>query len=98
MFYLKLHVGNMIKKISILVLGLLFLSQSVSFGQEQSKIKISGLIKDQNNQPLPFVNIFLKDSFDGDVSDSTGFFEFVTTLTGDQVFFIEKVLHTWILK
>lgn len=46
---------------------------------------VTGTVADQNNKPLPFVNVFFKDGFEGDVTDSTGYFEFSTTKTGERI-------------
>jgi len=69
----------------ILLLGFTLVTQTISFSQDQQKIKVSGFVQDQNNKPLPFVNVFFKDSFEGDVSDSTGNFEFFTTQDGKRL-------------
>ena len=71
------------KRFLLIQMILLIALFSHSLGQD--KTKISGTITDHNNAPLPFVNVFFKDSFEGVVSDSTGYFEFNTSLTGGQV-------------
>ncbi len=59
-------------------LFLIFLSASI-FAQT----KISGKITDENNQPLPGANIYLKDTYDGISSEADGTFSFVTDEEGD---------------
>jgi len=71
------------KRFLLIQMILLIALFSHSLGQD--KTKISGTITDHNNAPMPFVNVFFKDSFEGVVSDSTGYFEFNTSLTGGQV-------------
>ncbi|MFQ6114589.1 MAG: carboxypeptidase-like regulatory domain-containing protein [bacterium] len=45
---------------------------------------ITGTVVDEKGTPIPYVNVFFKNSFDGDVSDSTGHFEILTKKTGLQ--------------
>ncbi|MFQ5865730.1 MAG: carboxypeptidase-like regulatory domain-containing protein [bacterium] len=77
---------NLIKGFSIIgfVLVSLLLSSS-SYSQTTRVTKITGIILDERGAPIPYVNVFLKNGFDGDVSDSTGYFEIVTEKTGRQV-------------
>lgn len=49
-----------------------------------SQTRISGKILDEKNQPLPGVNVFLKNTFDGASTDQEGLFSFETTETGPQ--------------
>ena len=53
-------------------LSLFLLMLSPVFGQT----KISGKVTDQKKQPLPGVNIFIKDTYDGTTSDANGNFSF----------------------
>lgn len=46
----------------------------------QNKIVIKGITVDDNNSPLPFVNIFVSSSFDVTSSDKNGNFEFITEI------------------
>jgi len=46
---------------------------------------IRGIVQDSNGAALPYVNLFLKNSYEGDVSDSTGHFEILTKKTGRQI-------------
>jgi hypothetical protein len=48
----------------------------------QGKTVIEGTVQDENNNPLPYVNIFLLNSSDGAMSDGNGTFTFRTLLTG----------------
>jgi hypothetical protein len=51
----------------------------------QKKTIIEGTIKDENNNPLPFVNVFLLGSSDGSMSAEDGTFMFRTSLTGKAI-------------
>ncbi|OOG70561.1 TonB-dependent receptor [Algoriphagus sp. A40] len=68
-------------KIRLILLAYFFLSQTLAFGQTL----ISGKVLDEKGNPLPGVNVFIKGSFDGTSSDTSGAFEFETTETGDQL-------------
>lgn len=48
----------------------------------QEKIRIEGTIKDEKNNPLPFVNVFILNTTDGGMSDDQGNFSFRTTAKG----------------
>ncbi len=48
----------------------------------QNKTIIEGVIRDGNNNPLPFVNVFLLNSSDGSMSAEDGTFLFSTSLKG----------------
>jgi vitamin B12 transporter len=48
----------------------------------QKTTVIEGTVKDENNNPLPFVNVFLLNSSDGGMSAGNGTFLFRTSLTG----------------
>lgn len=48
-----------------------------------SQTKISGKITDENNQPLPGANIYLKDTYDGVSSETDGTFSFTTDEIGE---------------
>jgi len=52
----------------------LFLS-CASFAQ----LKLSGVVVDQNNEPLPFVNVYKENTTEGDVTNENGLFSFITT-------------------
>ncbi|WP_026952523.1 TonB-dependent receptor [Algoriphagus mannitolivorans] len=66
----------------ILVLFLLPLLFSV---EAFSQTKVSGRVLDEKNQPLPGVNVFLKNTFDGGSTDKEGNFSFETGESGPQV-------------
>lgn len=57
----------------ICIMGVLF---NNSFAQ--SKIMIKGMVHDENNKPLPFVNIFIQNSSEGTTSGDDGYFKFFT--------------------
>ncbi|MFQ5632933.1 MAG: TonB-dependent receptor domain-containing protein, partial [bacterium] len=48
----------------------------------QNEKSISGVILDTKGRRLPYVNVFLKDTFVGTASDSSGYFSFTTDETG----------------
>lgn len=52
----------------------------ILFGQTT----IKGLLSDNNGKPIPYANIYLKNSGDGATSDSSGRFEFQTMLKDSQ--------------
>ncbi len=59
----------------------LFLFTSVlSFAQ----VTISGKVLTQNSEPIPGVNIYIENTYDGASSDGEGNFSFETTETGEQ--------------
>ncbi|MFQ5823073.1 MAG: TonB-dependent receptor domain-containing protein [bacterium] len=64
---------------------LLLLLTPFSYSQIKNVTKITGVILDKKGAPIPYTNVFIKNSFDGDVSDSTGYFEIVTKKTGKHV-------------
>jgi hypothetical protein len=68
----------MIKKIALLVI--LFFSSFVFVEAQQNKklIQFSGVVVNGDSlQPIPFVNIMIKNSYHGTVSDYYGYFSFV---------------------
>ncbi len=65
----------------LLLVASLFLV-NVVFAQSST---IKGIIKDNKGNPIPGVNITIKDSYDGATSDSTGKFSFKTSEKGDQL-------------
>ncbi|MDH3269293.1 MAG: TonB-dependent receptor, partial [Ignavibacteria bacterium] len=72
---------NLVTKILLPVIFLIISSSSL-FAQIESKI-ITGIIKDESNVSLAYVNVFLLDSFDGAMSDDNGKFSFTTSQTGE---------------
>ncbi|WP_297337335.1 carboxypeptidase-like regulatory domain-containing protein [Algoriphagus sp.] len=58
-----------------------FISPLLAYGQTQ----ISGRVIDEQGEPLPGVNVFIKNSYDGATSSGDGSFEFLTSVEGDQV-------------
>lgn len=65
----------------ILCLGFPF----VLFSQESQKVVVRGIIIDENKKPLQYVNVLLVGSFDGDVTNQDGKFQFTTQKIGTQV-------------
>ena len=72
---------NIVTKIFLSIIFLITASSSLS-AQEKSK-NIRGIITDDANGPLAYVNVFILDSFDGAMSDATGKFSFTTTQMGE---------------
>lgn len=44
-------------------------------------IKIDGAVTDENNKPLPYVNVYLLNSTDGEMTNENGMFNFSTKLS-----------------
>ncbi|NNJ53341.1 MAG: TonB-dependent receptor [Ignavibacteriaceae bacterium] len=61
----------------LIIIGSSFLS-----AQDASKI-IKGIITDDANGPLAYVNVYILDSFDGAMSDEEGKFSFTTIQSGE---------------
>lgn len=68
-------------------LSLAFILSSSIFSQT----KISGKITDENNQPLPGANIYIKDTYDGTSSEADGTFAFTTDEEGEFVLVVSFV-------
>jgi vitamin B12 transporter len=66
------------KHITVLLLLIL-----LSFKGINAQTKISGRILDQKKQPVPGVNVLIKDSYDGASSDVNGNYSFTSTDTGE---------------
>lgn len=64
--------------------SVLFLLLIVGF-QLSAQTTIKGVILTKNNKGIPAINVAIKDSYDGTITDSTGKFEFTTTETGDKI-------------
>ena len=56
---------------------LLFISCSISQAQ------ITGTVTDENNTPLPFVNIYLQGSYNGTTSNDDGIYQLDINKTGN---------------
>ncbi len=48
-------------------------------------LTISGTVKDQKKQPVPYANILVKDSYDGASADANGNYSFTTDATGSVI-------------
>ena len=73
----------MLKQLTLFIL----LLTSQAYGQTT----ISGVVKEMSGTTIPGANIYLKDSFDGDVSSLDGRFSFTTDLTGQQTIIVSFV-------
>ncbi len=69
--------------IRILLPWCLFLFVSIAFSQEMSVLQ--GTVVDETDLPLPYVNIYVENTFDGTISDENGNFTFQTFATGNAV-------------
>ena len=69
----------------IFIIGLFFIN--LLFG---STI-IRGNVTDQDSNPIPYANIFIKDSFDGTSSDEKGQFLFETTENGERIIVVSFI-------
>jgi hypothetical protein len=72
---------DLYKHISFLIGFLLTCLAASSFGQT----KISGIVKDVKEEPVPGANIVIKNSYDGTSSSSDGSFSFTTSEKGERV-------------
>lgn len=70
--------------IILLIAGLISLSA-------QDKTRIEGIIKDDKNKPVPYVNVFLLNTTDGTMSDEEGNFSFKTSANGKVVLIVSIV-------
>jgi hypothetical protein len=57
----------------------------------QAQTKISGLITNQNNEPLPGANVYLKDTYDGVSSGTDGTFSFTTDEKGEGILVVSFI-------
>ena len=54
-------------------------------------IIITGKVTDENNEPIIYANVYLKDTFDGTSSDENGEFQFETYESGLQTLVVSYV-------
>ena len=64
-----------------LIITLIYLLPSLLLAQT----KLSGTVNDPKGNPLPGVNVFIKDTYDGATTDINGHFNFSTDETGKHV-------------
>ena len=57
-------------------IAFLFLLFSITI---QAQVKVSGVVLDEQNQPLPFVNVYLKKTTIGTVTDEQGRFKLTSS-------------------
>ncbi len=63
---------------SIVILALLVSALPQLFSQEEKKlVQLSGVVRDENQHPLQFVNILILNKHRGTISDTRGMFSFV---------------------
>jgi hypothetical protein len=75
----------MIKRLFIVGFLIVLATNSLQ-AQEHKLIELSGIVTDQNQQPLSFVNIIIKNKERGTISDIRGMFSFPAQ-TGDTILF-----------
>jgi hypothetical protein len=83
----------MYKKLQLSLVKIVFLfliiSQGVAFSQvsDSTLVQFSGIVVTADSlKPIPFVNIFIKDSWRGTITDLYGFFSFVAHKDDDILF------------
>ncbi len=64
--------------------GLLLLTAGLSL-MSFAQITVKGVVKDNRGKPLYGINVSIKDSYDGAISDSSGKYSFVTFEKGQQL-------------
>ncbi len=57
---------------------LIFIIALISLSYSNAQISITGVVTDEKNVPLPGVNVYIKDTYDGATTDEKGKFSFVT--------------------
>jgi hypothetical protein len=62
-----------------LLILFLLIASIISFPQT----KISGRVTDEDGEPLPSANVYLKDTYDGFSTDTDGYYSFTTSETGE---------------
>jgi vitamin B12 transporter len=69
----------------------LFISILLAVQTLSAQTKISGKITDQKKQPIPGVNVLIKDSYDGGTTDADGNYSFAVSDTGEVVIAISMI-------
>ncbi len=78
-------VNSCMKRVKLIIVFITITTiLNVVYGIDVRGVIIRGCVKDKNGMPLPYANVFLKDSFEGTITDSTGNFSFVTRRIGTQ--------------
>ena len=77
-------------------LKLLLLFALLLFGYCQAQIQ--GNVTDTNNQPLPFVNIFIENSYTGTTSNEEGYYELNISKTGDYILVFQSLGYKTVKK
>lgn len=72
---------NLLSLLTLLLLNFTLFSQT----------QISGFVKDKSGNPIIFASVSIKDSYDGDVTDTLGFYSFKTSETGEKILSISCV-------
>jgi len=65
-------------KIPLLAFLILSVLPIQIFAQEEKFIQMSGVVYNQNSEPIPYVHIVSKTTWRGTISDRTGLFSFIT--------------------
>lgn len=56
-----------------------------------AQVKVSGVVRDGKNHPIPSASITIQNSYDGSTSDSAGKFAFKTTEKGEQTIVVSSI-------
>ncbi|MFZ6033900.1 MAG: TonB-dependent receptor [Melioribacter sp.] len=51
----------------------------------QSRTTVKGYVKDADGKPIPYVNVFIEGSFEGAMTNESGYFEFVSSKRGKAI-------------
>ena len=67
---------------------------TLALGLAIGQTTIHGKVTDNNGQPIPMANVFLKDSYDGATADENGAFVFQTSETGSKIVQVTFIGYT----
>ena len=67
------------------ILALICFSSLFFYGMTEAQTRISGLLKDTKNKPLPYASVSIENTIDGATTDSLGHFSFKTREKGKHV-------------
>ena len=73
-------------KYQVIILFFLFLSSISVFGQDENLVQLTGRIRNELLQPLPFSHILIMNNMRGTITDNQGKFSIVTSI-GDTIMF-----------
>lgn len=64
---------------------LLYIILALASIEASAQIKISGEVKDESGEPIPFATVYVEETFEGGASDVEGHFGFETKAKGPQI-------------